>query len=280
MFYISYLDPHQKPCWGISTDSGDVFSSTQLGLKSPTLRSAIASGELDDHNHTQKDKTSPLRLSDLQLQPAIPDFGAMYCTGLNYSDHARESGKEPPAAPRFFVRLQASLVGHDQTIIAPTVSSHFDFEGELAVVIGRAGRDIPEDKAGEHIFGYSCFMDGSVRDWQKITTTLGKNFECSGALGPGVVPASLIPDVQALTLTTRLNGQVVQQANTRDMIFSVAQLISFVSRMITLQPGDIIATGTPEGVGQSRNPPLWLKTNDEISVSVDSLGTLNNRIGI
>ncbi|TGG93594.1 FAA hydrolase family protein [Natronospirillum operosum] len=278
MRYVSYLDSDQTPCWGVVTDSNDIVSSTQLGLVAPTLKKAIASGELASPNRLNLDSTPTLRLDEVQLQPVIPDFGAMYCTGLNYSDHARESGKEAPSAPRIFVRLQNSLVGHDQSIIAPTVSEHFDYEGELAVVIGRSGRHIPEEEALAHVFGYTCFMDGSVRDWQKITTTLGKNFEHSGALGPAIMPASHVPDVQALTLTTRLNGRVVQQANTRDMIFSVAQLISFVSTMITLQPGDIIATGTPDGVGQSRNPPLWLKIGDDISVTVDGLGTLANRI--
>jgi 2-keto-4-pentenoate hydratase/2-oxohepta-3-ene-1,7-dioic acid hydratase in catechol pathway len=278
MQFISYLSQQKKPCWGIVIEQGHVFSSEHLGLKQPTLKTAIASGKLSEARRLLTDKQPDLSLADLTLLPPLWDFGAMYCTGLNYVDHAQESGKSIPTVPRIFIRLPETLVGHSQDIIAPTVSTHFDYEGELAVVIGKAGRDISEDKAGEHIFGYTCFMDGSIRDWQKVTTTLGKNFEKSGALGPGIVPKEDIPDVQELTLVTRLNGEMVQQANTRDMIFTIGQLIHFLSRMITLRPGDIIATGTPDGVGQSRTPPLWLKRGDEVSVEVNGLGKLKNRI--
>jgi 2-keto-4-pentenoate hydratase/2-oxohepta-3-ene-1,7-dioic acid hydratase in catechol pathway len=278
MQFISYLDTHQNPQWGISTDHISAFSSVHLGLKQLTLKEAIASSELAEAERLTEDRQPDLRLSEMQLIPPVWNFGAMYCTGLNYADHARESGVSAPAAPRIFLRLPETLVGHAQAIVAPAVSENFDYEGELAVVIGKPGRNISEAQAEEYIFGYTCFMDGSVRDWQKITTTLGKNFEQSGSLGPWIVPRSIVPDVQALTLTTRLNGQVVQQANTRDMIFSVAQLVSFVSRMITLQPGDIIATGTPDGVGQSRTPPVWLKGGDEISVEVEQVGKLTNKV--
>lgn len=278
MQFISYLHHNQKPQWGIATDDGHAYSSTHLGLKQPTLKAAIASGELASPLLVLADKQPDLRLAELNLLPPVWDFGAMYCTGLNYADHALESGKAAPTAPRIFIRLPETVVGHGHEIMAPEVSQHFDFEGELAVVVGKAGRNIPEEEAHEHIFGYTCLMDGSVRDWQKITTTLGKNFEKSGALGPGVVPKDEITDVQALTLATKLNGEAVQLANTRDMIFSIAQLVHFVSRMITLRPGDIIATGTPDGVGQSRTPPLWLKPGDQISVAVEGVGELTNRI--
>jgi 2-keto-4-pentenoate hydratase/2-oxohepta-3-ene-1,7-dioic acid hydratase in catechol pathway len=173
-----------------------------------------------------------------------------------------------------FARFADTLVGHEGAMIRPTVSDHFDFEGELALVIGKGGRHIAPESALDHVAGYTCFVDGSVRDYQKFSVTSGKNFPSTGPLGPWMVTADEIADPSRLTLTTRLNGQDVQHSTTDLLIYSIPQIIAFCSDFTALSPGDVIATGTPEGVGHSRKPPLWMKPGDRLEVEIDGIGVL------
>ena len=187
-------------------------------------------------------------------------------------------GRELPKQPSMFIRFADTLVGHGGEMIRPTVSDNFDFEGELALVIGKAGRHIKAEHALDHVAGYTCFVDGSVRDYQKFSVTSGKNFPGTGPLGPWLVTTDEIPDPSRLTLTTRLNGKEVQHATTDQLIYAIPQIIAFCSDFTALSPGDVIATGTPEGVGHSRKPPLWMKPGDALEVEISGIGMLRARI--
>ena len=217
-------------------------------------------------------------LAQVRLLPAIPDPEKIFCAGINYRSHAAETGRELPKQPSMFLRLANTLVGHEGEMIRPKVSDNFDFEGELAVVIGRGGRHIPEARALDHVAGYTCFVDGSVRDFQKHSVTAGKNFPGSGPLGPWIVTTDEIPDPSRLVLTTRLNGKEVQRSGTDLLIHSIPTIIAFCSNITPLAPGDIIATGTPEGVGHRRTPPLWMKAGDVLEVEISGIGVLRTRI--
>jgi acylpyruvate hydrolase len=223
-----------------------------------------------------------LRLSDLTLAPLIPEPGKTICLGLNYYDHAAESGREKPDYPWFFFRGKSSLIAHEAAGLAPKVSEKFDFEGELAVIIGRAvPRHVTAQTALDYIAGYSVFNDMSVRDFQKRTPqwTIGKNFDATGAFGPVMVTADELPaGAENLRLRTRLNGEVMQDANTCDMIFNVSETLVLLSACMTLEPGDTIVMGTPAGVGQARSPQLWMKAGDVVEVEIQGIGTLRNPI--
>jgi 2-keto-4-pentenoate hydratase/2-oxohepta-3-ene-1,7-dioic acid hydratase in catechol pathway len=218
------------------------------------------------------------KLADVRLLPVIPNPDKILCAGINYRSHAAETGRELPKQPSMFIRLANTLTGHEGEMIRPSVSQQFDFEGELAVVIGRGGRHIPVDRALEHVAGYTCFVDGSVRDYQKFSVTSGKNFPGTGPLGPWLVTADEIPDPTRLTLTTRLNDQQVQHSGTDLLIYSVPQIIAFCSDFTSLLPGDVIATGTPEGVGHRRTPPLWMKSGDVLEVEISGIGALRSHV--
>ena len=206
-------------------------------------------------------------------------IGKILCVGVNYRPHIEEMGREVPDHPVVFVRFPESLVRDGEAIIRPSVSEQFDFEGELAVVIGREAHRVARDEALECVAGYCCFMDGSVRDWQRHTMqfTPGKNFDRSGAIGP-MVSASEIPDPTILELTTRVNGEVMQQGRVADLVFDIPALIEYCSTFTTLQPGDIIATGTPGGVGAARKPPVWLQDGDLVEVEISHIGVLTNPV--
>ncbi|MNQ54570.1 Ureidoglycolate lyase [compost metagenome] len=200
---------------------------------------------------------------------------------MNYADHTKESPYEQPSYPTFFPRFASSLIGHGEPIIRPRVSEQLDFEGELAVVIGTGGRHITKERALEHVAGYAIFNEASIRDYQFKSPqwTIGKNFDATGAFGPTFVSADeLPPGASGLNLVTRLNGAIVQQGNTADMIFSVVDLISTLSEAVTLEPGDVIVTGTPAGIGWARRPPLFMKPGDLCTVEIEGLGTLSNLI--
>jgi len=210
-----------------------------------------------------------------------PDSNSkILCVGVNYRPHIEEMGRDIPSRPVVFIRYPDSLVGHEEAVIRPRVSEQFDFEGELAVIIGREGYRIGRDDALDHVGGYACFLDGSVRDWQRHTSqfTAGKNFERSGAIGPSVVLAADIPDPTALSLTTRVNGRVMQRGCVADLVFDIPSLIEYISTFTRLRPGDVIATGTPGGVGAARRPPVWLRDGDIVEVSIDGVGTLRNPV--
>jgi 2-keto-4-pentenoate hydratase/2-oxohepta-3-ene-1,7-dioic acid hydratase in catechol pathway len=254
--------------------SGDGVVTLNKRIAEPNLRAALAAGKLEAMqkaaNHAKPDR----KLADVKFRPAIPHPEKILCAGINYRSHAAETGRELPMQPSMFVRFADTLVGHDGEMIRPTVSGNFDFEGELAVVIGKGGRHIKADDALSHVAGYTCFVDGSVRDYQKFSVTSGKNFPGTGPLGPWIVTTDEIPDPSKLTLTTRLNGAEVQHSRTDLLIYSIPQIIAFCSDFTTLSPGDVIATGTPEGVGHSRKPPLWMKAGDVLEVEISSIGTL------
>jgi 2-keto-4-pentenoate hydratase/2-oxohepta-3-ene-1,7-dioic acid hydratase in catechol pathway len=203
------------------------------------------------------------------------------CVGLNYALHAKEGGHPIPTYPSFFLRVPTSLTAPGAPVIRPKASVQLDYECELAIVIGKGGRHIAEANALEHVFGYTLFNDVSVRDFQRKTTqwTPGKNFDATGPLGPWVVTADeLPPGAAGLRITTRVNGEVMQDSNTSDMIFSTANVIATLSEFMTLEPGDIIATGTPSGVAHARKPPAWMKAGDRVEVELEAIGVLSNPI--
>jgi len=202
------------------------------------------------------------------------------CVGLNYRAHVAETGRQPPSKPVLFTRFANSQVGHEAELRHPVISAKYDYEGELAVVIGRRVHRVTEAQALESVLGYTCFNDGSVRDWQEHSThfTAGKNFLGSGACGPWIVTSDEIADPARLTLETRVNGETWQRAPVSDLVFSVPYLVSYCSMFTELLPGDIIATGTPSGVGAWRKPAYWLKDGDQVEVDITGIGILRNRV--
>ena len=223
----------------------------------------------------------PVDQSAISFLPPFPFPEKIICVGLNYRDHAAESGFQAPSYPALFGRFPSSLIGHSAPIIRPTVSNDLDYEGELVAIIGKPGRNIPREHALEHVAGYSIFNDASVRDFQfkSAQWTIGKNFDATGAFGPLFVTADeLPPGAVGLQLTTRLNGQVLQSASTTDMIFDVATLVSLLSDVMLLKPGDVIVTGTPSGVGVARDPKVFLKPGDLCEVEIEGIGVLANPV--
>jgi acylpyruvate hydrolase len=217
----------------------------------------------------------------LHLLPPLTASPKIICIGLNYSAHADEGGFKPPDYPAVFTRFNSSLIGHRAPLVRPKVSDNFDYEGELVVVIGRGGRAISKEAALSHVIGYSIFNDGSVRDYQMKSTqwTVGKNFDGTGAFGPHLVtPDELPAGATGLRLQTRLNGKIVQDASTAELIFDVKTLIALLSEAFTLESGDIIVSGTPAGVGFARKPPLWMKAGDVCEVEIEGVGTLVNPV--
>lgn len=212
------------------------------------------------------------------LPPITSPASKVLALGWAYKSHQDETGHKADPFPFFFLKHAQSLVGHRQPIIRPSVSESYDFEGEFVVVIGKPGRHISESQAMEHVAGYSILMDGSVRDWQKHSVTAGKNFDRSSSFGPWIITRDEVADPHALNLTTRLNGNVVQQASTGQLAWSVAYLVHYCSTFTTLQTGDVISTGTPGGVGSKRTPPLWLRPGDVLEVEVSGVGTLSNTV--
>jgi acylpyruvate hydrolase len=219
--------------------------------------------------------------SDVEMLPLIDRPGKIICVGLNYRDHTQETGYEQPDYPTFFTRVNSSLIGCGAPLVRPKISPQFDFEGELVAIIGKTGRNIPKSSALDLVAGYSIFNDASVRDFQFKTSqwTIGKNFDGTGAFGPFFVSQDMLPKgCQGLTIETRLNGTVVQRANISDMVFDVATQISILSESLTLQPGDVIVTGTPAGVGFARTPQLWMKPGDVCEVEIEDVGVLRNEV--
>jgi acylpyruvate hydrolase len=217
---------------------------------------------------------------DVRRLPPVPHPPKILCVGRNYAEHAREGGAEPPELPIFFGRFPHSLLGPGEPYVLPSVSPQVDFEGELAAVIGTRGHAIPEARALDYVAGYTIFNDISIRDFQRRTSQwmLGKNFDRSGPLGPALVTRDEIPNPQDLQLAVDVSGERMQEAHTGTMIFSVAHLISYVSQALTLEPGDVIATGTPSGVGFARKPPRWLRAGDTVRVSITGLGVLETPV--
>ena len=267
-----------KPSFGVVTGEGVVTMNGRLKSGAATLREALQANAIDEMRAVAASAKPDHTLSDIRFLPAIPDPQKILCAGINYRSHAAEVGRELPKQPSMFIRFTDTLVGHEGNMIRPKLSDHFDFEGEFTAIIGKGGRHIPIERALNHVAGYTCFVDGSVRDYQKFSVTSGKNFPATGPLGPWIVTTDEIPDPTRLTLTTRLNGQQVQQSGIDQMIYPVHQIISFCSDFTELHPGDVIATGTPEGVGHGRKPPLWMKPGDVLEVEITGIGTLRTHI--
>lgn len=256
------------------TDAGAV-----LGQCYPDLRSVLESSDGLAELAALKDAPQ-LNVEQVQWLPVIPNPDKVLCVGLNFLKHIIETGREVPKHPTLFTRFASAQVGHEQPLILPKASSAFDFEGELAIVIGKAGRHISKANALKHVAGYSLFNDGSIRDWQRHTLqfTAGKNFVGSGSFGPWIVTKDEISDISELVLETRLNGEVVQREGLDDLLFKIPELIEYISTFTELLPGDVIATGTPGGVGAFRTPPLWMKPGDVVEVEVEGIGKLKNTV--
>jgi 2-keto-4-pentenoate hydratase/2-oxohepta-3-ene-1,7-dioic acid hydratase in catechol pathway len=268
MKLASYVAGEQE-CYGAVVGDGVV---TMGGHAS--LRHALEAGVLDEMRKQAASAEPDRKLSDIRFLPVIPNPRKILCAGVNYRDHAAEVGRDLPKQPSMFIRFADTLVGHGGEMIRPRLSEQFDYEGELTMVIGKGGRHIPMERALDHVAGYTIFVDGSVRDYQKFSVTSGKNWPGTGPLGPWMVTTDEIPDPGRLTLTTRLNGQEVQHSGTDKLIYSCRQIVSFCSDFTELHPGDIIATGTPEGVGHGRKPPLWMKPGDMLEVEISDIGAL------
>ena len=267
-----------RPGYGIITDSGAIDLSRHLGASFPTLQSAIA-GDAMARMAEFADAKPDIELSKLVFDLPIPEPSKIICIGRNYRAHVAEGSGKIPEQPSVFIRTVESFVPHDGAMVRPKASTHFDYEGELALVIGRTGRHIAKADALKHVFGYTCLNEGSIRDFQFThSLTVGKNFWHSGSIGPWIVTSDEIPDPTQLMLTTRLNGSQLQHAKTDGLIYDIPFIISYLSVVLPLNPGDIIATGTPEGVGFPRKPPLFMKAGDTVEVDISGIGTLRNSI--
>ena len=269
----------QGASYGAVTGKGIVDLRRYLGNQYPDLKALIEGGAIDQaRKHLS---ASPdYQASDITWLPVIPNPDKIVCAGLNYEEHRVETGRDKTEQPALFLRVAESQVGHRQPILRPRESTHLDFEAEIAVVIGTSGRRISQANSWKHIAGYSCYNDGSVREWQRHTLqwTAGKNFARTGAFGPWMVTADEIPPNTVMTLSCRLNGQRMQHATTEQMIFKIPKLIEYISAFTTLLPGDVIVTGTPGGVGARRTPPVWMKPGDKVEVEIDKVGVLENSI--
>lgn len=266
-----------RSTWGIVT--GDRVSDIGGAPGSPTtLLDAITAGMTP--NAMSKIKAVEYKLEDIVFQLPVHNPGKILCAGRNYVDHVAEGkDKSLPTDPGLFMRNLLSMTPHKGPILRPSNSDKLDFEGELCVIIGKPGRYLEPANALDHVFGYTIFNDGSLRDFQeKYKAVAGKNFPSTGALGPWIVTADAIPDPAALTLQTRLNGKVMQQSTTDKMIFDIPAILSFISAFTELRPGDVIATGTPEGVGKARTPPVWMKPGDVVEVEISGIGVLRNPV--
>lgn len=259
---------------GAAVDGGLVDLSARSGNRWASLRAVLAAKALGELAVTIKGAVADFKMDEVALLPVVPDPDKVLCIGLNYASHVGEVGRQLPTVPSVFSRLHNTLVAHGGDIVRPRASIDFDFEGELAIVIGTRCRHVSRASALSVVAGYTCFLDGSVRDFQKHSVTAGKNFPATGPLGPWMVTTDEIPDPQRLKLETRLNGKTVQHDTTDHMIFDVATIIEYLSTVTWLEPGDIIATGTPDGVGAGRKPPLWMRGGDKVEVEISGIGTL------
>ncbi|MBN9004118.1 MAG: fumarylacetoacetate hydrolase family protein [Rhizobiales bacterium] len=264
--------------YGIVTEGGIVDVGRRL-KNFPTLKALLTGGSLDDLRKMQGESADHA-LADVVLLPTVPDPDKIFCIGVNYATHLAESGHPTPPHPMIFTRFANSQVGSGQPMIRPPESERFDYEGELAVIIGKGGRRIPKERALQHVAGYACYNDGSIRDWQRHTSqfTPGKNFAGTGGFGPWMVTTDEMLDVSKQTIATRVNGMEVQAAPISDLVFDVPTLIAYCSTFTELVPGDVIVTGTTGGVGAYRVPPLWLKHGDVVEVEVSGIGILRNPV--
>ena len=264
-----------RASWGAL--AGDEVADLGAATRHAGIVEALRAGALHEVA-AAIDGAPRIALSEIAFLPVLGHPAKVICIGLNYMVHVREMNRAVPTVPSVFLKYHDALVGHEREIVRPRVSEAFDFEGELAVVIGRAGRYIVEAEALGHVAGYSILNDGSIRDWQEENLAAGKNFPNTSGFGPCFVTADEIPDAHALAVRTRLNGETVQDGNTADFIFDIPRLVNYVSGFTPLAPGDVISTGTPHGVGHGRTPKLYMKPGDAIEVEIEGIGTLRNRV--
>lgn len=268
-----------RPSFGVVVGEGVV----DVGARTPDvadLKAAISVGRLAGLGGDAASGPPDLPLAGLTLLPVIPNPAKILCAGLNYKDHQAETGRGGEPYPTIFVRFAAAQVAHNQAIVRPRESTALDYEGEIALIIGRGGRRIPKDDWQAHVAGFAPYNDGSVRDWQRHTSqfTAGKNFARTGGFGPWMMTPDEVGDPAELELTTRLNGEVMQHAFSSQLVFGFGDLIAYCSAFVELEPGDVIVTGTPGGVGAARKPPVWMRAGDRIEVEVKPIGTLVNTV--
>ncbi|WP_046114284.1 fumarylacetoacetate hydrolase family protein [Aquincola tertiaricarbonis] len=280
MKLVSFIHAGQ-PTYGVVRGGRYLQPPADFLRRFPDLLSVLkagAAGELQQATATNGTSLDPAAVKAL---PVVPNPGKLICVGLNYKSHVAETKRADSEYPSLFLRFNDTLAADGDEVLRPVFSERFDWEGELAFVIGKGGRHIPKAQAFDHIAGYACLNDVSVRDWQRHTHqfTPGKNFPGTAPFGPYLVTRDEVPDVTQLTLETRVNGQVMQHATIADLIFDIPVLVEYISRFTPLSPGDVIATGTPGGVGDRREPPLYMKEGDVVEVEITGLGVLHNRIG-
>lgn len=268
-----------QPTWGLIQGAEAIDVGAALPAQFPDLKALITASAYDQ---AQAASTTARRylLSEIEWLPVVPNPDKILCVGLNYEMHRKETGRAVVCHPTIFGRYANTQVGHQQAIIRPRVSTDLDFEGELALVIAKPGRYISRENALDYVAGYACYNDGSVRDWQHHTHqfTPGKNFPGTGAFGPWMMTPDELGDLSDLRITTRLNGETVQDARLGQMIFDIPTIIEYCSGFTKLEAGDVIVTGTPGGVGVKRTPQLWMKPGDTVEVEVEKLGVLRNTI--
>jgi len=265
--------------YGVKTDEGIVDLGKRLGDQYPDLPTLLKGFALGEAVKAIKEQPADFREEDVYFLPLMPAPVNIYCAGINYLDHIEETGRDKPDFPTLFLKTQQAMVGHGQNLVRPRVSNEFDFEGEFAVVIGKPGRYIAMSDWQDYVAGYSILMDGSIRDFQRRAVDQGKNFYHSSSSGPWMVTLDEVPsDFSDMRLTTRLNGEVMQSSDVGQLYFSIADLITYYSQIFYFQPGDIISTGTPGGVGSRRDPPVWMKPGDELEVEITGIGVLKNII--
>jgi 2-keto-4-pentenoate hydratase/2-oxohepta-3-ene-1,7-dioic acid hydratase in catechol pathway len=265
--------------YGAVTDKGIVDLGRRIGNRFPDLKSLIERNGLEEAGKAASGPAD-YQESEVTWLPVIPNPGKIVCVGLNYEEHRAETGRDKTENPALFLRVAESQAGHRQPLLRPRESTHLDFEAEIALIVGKPGRRISQADSWSHIAGYSCYNDGSVRDWQRHTVqwTAGKNFAQTGGFGPWMVTADEIAPGAVMTLSCRLNGERMQHASTEMMIFKFPRLIEYISAFMPLAAGDVIVTGTPGGVGARRTPPLWMKPGDTVEIEIDKVGVLINTI--
>jgi len=268
-----------RPSFGIATDDGIIDAGARLAAEFPDLRSILAAGALERLRALETLEPDCAE-DDITYLAVIPNANKILCVGINYMGHIKETGREPPSHPVLFTRFADSLVGHEQPLVRPRVSEHFDYEGELAVIIGKTARHVAREDAMDYVAGYSCCNEGSVRDYQyhTIQFTAGKNFYRSGGFGPWMVTTDEQNDPTQFHLQTRLNGDVLQDSSVSDLCFDIPHLIEYCSTWTPLEPGDVLVTGTPGGVGRVRKPPIWMKPGDVVEIDIRGVGVLRNTI--
>ena len=280
MRFVSF-EIQGKASYGVWQDEQSWLQApTDFVTRYPDLKSVIAADQLESLADAAGRQGRAIPASEARLLPVIPNPSKIFCVGLNYKSHVAEMKRPDSEYPAIFIRFADSLNAHGEPLPKPAATSRFDFEGELAVIIGKGGRNIAAANAADHVAGYACFNDGTARDWQRHTHQWapGKNFPKTGPLGPFMATTAAIPNVSELTLETRLNGEMMQRASVANLIFTLPEVISYISGFTELSPGDVIATGTPGGVGDKREPAVYMKAGDVIEVEITGLGTLRNTV--